>query len=89
MDAYEPIITLFLAGRLEGFNHARHVAVANILRRLPHGLALMHLGLQITALRHGVPEKYSREITEEQWQRCAGPLPPLDEFADVMLASPR
>jgi hypothetical protein len=34
---FEPVIDLFLAGRLPRFNHARHVAVANILRQLPLG----------------------------------------------------
>lgn len=81
---YEPILTLFFAGRLPGFNHARHLAVANILYHLPHGRALMHLGLQITATRAGVPEKYSREITDAYWDQLDGCLPVLSVFADVM-----
>ena len=54
---YERILTLFFAGRMPRFNHARHIAIANILRCLPHGRELMHLGLQITATRAGAPEK--------------------------------
>ena len=81
---YEPILTLFFAGRLPGFNHARHLAVANILRHLPHGRELMHLGLQITATRAGVPEKYDRQITDDYWNQLDGKLPDLTEFADVL-----
>ncbi len=81
---YEPVLTLFLAGRLPGFNHARHLAVANILYHLPHGRELMHLGLQITATRAGVPEKYSPAITDDYWDQLDGLLPELSVFADVM-----
>jgi hypothetical protein len=81
---YERILTLFFAGRLPRLNHARHIAVANILRHLPHGRELMHLGLQITATRAGVPEKYRREITNYYWDRLDGTLPDLAEFADVL-----
>src|SRR5215475_16224490 len=80
---YELILTLFFSGRLSGFNHARHIAVANILRHLPHGRELMHLGLQITATRAGAPEKYSREITDHYWDQLNGDLPDLAEFADI------
>jgi hypothetical protein len=80
---YEPVLTLFFAGRLPRFNHARHLAVANILLRLPHGRELMHLGLRITTLREGVPERYSREVTDYYWERLDGRLPDLSEFADV------
>ncbi|MCG3163810.1 MAG: hypothetical protein JMDDDDMK_05261 [Acidobacteria bacterium] len=80
---YECVLTLFFAGRLPRFNHARHIAVANILRRLPHGRELMHLGLQITATRAGVPEKYSREITDRYWDQLRSELPDMKEFADV------
>jgi len=83
---YERILTLFFAGRLPRLNHARHIAVANILSRLPHGRELMHLGLQITATRAGVPEKYSREITDHYWDQLNGALPDLTEFADVFEA---
>ena len=80
---YERILTLFFAGRLPRFNHARHIAVANILRQLPHGRELMHLGLQIMATRAGAPEKYSREITDHYWDQLNGDLPDLAEFADL------
>ena len=83
---YEPILTLFFAGRLPAFNHARHLAVANILYHLPHGQELMHLGLQITATRAGVPEKYSREITDYYWEQIDGRLPDWQEFADILAA---
>jgi hypothetical protein len=81
---YERVIDLFLAGRLPGMNHARHVAVGNLMRRLPHGHALMHLGLQVTAIRAGVPEKYSREVTDACWEALDGALPPVSAFADVL-----
>jgi len=81
---YEPILTLFFAGRLPGFNHARHLAVANILFHLPHGRELMHLGIQITATRAGVPEKYDRQVTDDYWNQLNGKLPNLQEFADVL-----
>lgn len=80
---YDRILTLFFAGRLPRFNHARHLAVANILLHVPHGRELMHLGLQIFATRAGVPEKYSREITDDYWAQLDGRLPDLAEFADV------
>ncbi len=85
---YEPILTLFFAGRLPGFNHARHLAVANILYHLPHGCELMHLGLQIMATRAGVPEKYSRAITDGYWEQLDGVLPELSAFADVTATQP-
>lgn len=80
---YEPILALFFAGRLPRFNHARHLSVANILRHLPHGRELMHLGLQVTATRAGAPEKYSRETTDYYWDQLDGALPELADFADV------
>jgi len=80
---YEPILALFFAGRLPRFNHKRHLAVANILRHLPHGCELMHLGLQVTATRAGVPEKYSRETTDYYWEQLDGALPNLADFNDV------
>jgi hypothetical protein len=81
---YGRVIDLFLAGRLAGLNHARHIHVANILRHVPHGRELMHLGLQVTATRHGIPEKYSREITDRYWDQLDGTLPPIEAFADVL-----
>ncbi len=80
---YEPVLTLFFAGRLPRFNHARHLAIANILFHLPHGRELMHLGIQIMATRAGVPEKYNRKITDQYWSQLDGTLPDLAEFADV------
>ncbi|MBL8951537.1 MAG: hypothetical protein JNK82_12220, partial [Myxococcaceae bacterium] len=49
----ERVVDLFLAGRLPGLNHARHVAVAQLLREVPRGRELMHLGLQVTVNRLG------------------------------------
>jgi len=80
---YEHILSLFFSGRMPSFNHTRHIAVAKILRRLPHGRELMHLGLQITATRAGAPEKYSREITDRYWDQLDDDLPDLMEFADM------
>jgi hypothetical protein len=84
LASYEPIVTLFLAGRLPRLNHTRHLAVANILFHLPHGRELMHLGIQVTAYRAGKPEKYSREVTDTYWDRLEGKLPPLKDFEDVL-----
>jgi hypothetical protein len=86
---YEAVLNLFFAGRLPGFNHARHIAVANILRHLPRGRELMHLGLQITATRAGVPEKYNREVTDRNWDELDGTLPDLAAFADVFEVAAR
>jgi len=83
---YERVLALFFAGRMPRFNHARHIAVASILSRLPHGRELMHLGLQIMATRAGTPEKYSREITDHYWEQLNGDLPDMKEFADVFKA---
>jgi hypothetical protein len=80
---YEHILTMFFSGHMPRFNHARHIAVATILRHLPHGRELMHLGLQIMATRAGAPEKYSREITDYYWDRLDGELPDPAEFADL------
>jgi hypothetical protein len=82
-ERYERVIDRFLAGRLPRMNHARHLAVAEILRRMPNGRALMHLGLQVTALRAGVPEKYSARVTDDYWATLDGELPPLAAFDDV------
>lgn len=84
VSRFGPVIDLFLAGRLPRMNHARHVAVANVLRHVPHGRELLHLGLQVSAIRAGKPEKYSREITEHYWQRLDGSVPSLEEFSDVI-----
>src|SRR5688500_7324961 len=78
------ILDLFLTGRMPNMNHARHVAIAQLLKRMPDGLRLMHLGLQATATRAGVPEKYSAEITERCWAELDDTLPDLTAFADVL-----
>lgn len=80
---YRNVITLFLSGQLPNFSHARHVHVANILRHLPFGRELMHLGLQTMAYRHFVPDKYSAEITDRYWGQLDGTLPDPAEFADL------
>jgi hypothetical protein len=84
LSRFQPIIDRFLSGRLPGMSHARHLAVANILCRLPHGRQLVHLGIQVTAIRAGVPDKYSREVTDHYLDRLDGRLPSLDDFADVL-----
>lgn len=81
---YALVIDAFLAGRLPRFDHARHLDVANVLRRLPHGRELMHLGLQVTATRAGKPEKYSAAITDHYWERLDGGLPPIERFRDFL-----
>ena len=86
---YERIIDLFLAGRMPRMNHARHIDVANLMLTLPHGRALMHLGLQVHATRAGVPEKYDRALTEREWDKLDGTLPPLATFDDVLTARTR
>ena len=47
----------------------------------------MHLGIQITAIRAGAPEKYNREITDRYWGTLDGKLPRLEDFADVFAPS--
>jgi hypothetical protein len=80
---YRNVIRLFLAGELPNFTHQRHVHVANILRHLPFGRELMHLGLQVMAYRHFVPDKYSAEITDRYWDQLDGSLPDPEIFADL------
>jgi hypothetical protein len=80
---YRNVIRLFLAGELPNFSHHRHVQVANILRHIPYGRELMHLGLQVMAYRNFVPDKYSAEITDYWWDRLDGTLPDPTEFADL------
>jgi len=80
---YRNVITLFLSGRLPNFSHERHEHVANILRHLPYGRELMHLGLQVMAYRNFVPGKYSPEITDHYWDRLDGTLPDPAVFDDV------
>jgi hypothetical protein len=80
---YANVIRLFLAGELPSFNHQRHVDVANILRHLPYGRELMHLGLQVMAHRNFVPDKYSAEITDRYWDTLGGALPDPAAFNDL------
>lgn len=80
---YRNVITLFLSGQLPNFTHQRHVHVANILKHLPYGRALMHLGLQVMAYRHFIPDKYSAEITDRYWDQLDGSLPDPALFADL------
>ena len=85
MEAWmERVVDLFLAGRLPGMNHARHVAVAQILKHVPHGRELMHLGLQVTATRAGVPEKYDAAVTERCWAEIDAVPPTKSGFSDVL-----
>jgi hypothetical protein len=78
------VVDLFLAGKLPNMNHARHVAVARIMKAVPNGAALMHLGLQVTATRAGVPEKYSAATTDKYWAEIPEGLPPTSDFDDVL-----
>ncbi|CAA9555816.1 MAG: hypothetical protein AVDCRST_MAG33-1279 [uncultured Thermomicrobiales bacterium] len=80
---YANVIRLFLAGELPGFTHQRHIHVANVLRHIPYGRQLMHLGLQTMAHRHYIPDKYSAEITDRNWDRLDGTLPDPALFADL------
>jgi hypothetical protein len=80
---YRNVITLFLAGQLPNFNHRRHVHVANILKHIPYGRELMHLGLQTMTYRQFVVGKYSAEITDRYWDQLDGTLPDPAEFDDL------
>lgn len=80
---YAGVIRLFLAGELPNFTHERHIHVANILRHIPYGRELMHLGLQTMAYRHYIPHKYSAGITDRNWDKLDGTLPDLALFADL------
>lgn len=80
---YRNVITLFLSGQLPDFGHERHTHVAAILKHLPYGRELMHLGLQTMAYRHFVPDKYRAEITDHWWDRLDDTLPDPAAFADL------
>lgn len=80
---YRNAIRLFLAGELPNFSHQRHVHIANILKHLPYGRELMHLGLQVMAYRNFVPDKYSAEITDVYWDQLDGTLPDPSAFDDL------
>jgi hypothetical protein len=84
LQPYARVIDRFLSGTMPAMNHGRHLDIANILLHLPHGRTLVHLGLQITAIRAGVPEKYSRTMTDQYLDGLDGQLPPLDRFADIV-----
>lgn len=80
---YANVIDLFLSGKLPNFGRQRHVDVANILRHLPYGRELMHLGLQVMAHRAYIPHKYSAEITDREWDKLDGALPDPAVFDDL------
>lgn len=80
---YRNVITLFLSGQLPNFSHQRHVHVANILKHLPYGRELMHLGLQTMTYRQFVVGKYSAEITDFYWDKLDGTLPDPSAFDDL------
>ena len=80
---YANVIRTFLAGEMPDFTHERHVHVANILHHLPYGRELMHLGLQTMAHRHFIPHKYRPDITDREWNRLDGTLPPVSVFDDL------
>ena len=72
---YANVINLFLSGQMPNFTHQRHVHVANILRHIPYGRELMHLGLQVMAHRAYIPHKYSADITDRNWDMLDGTCP--------------
>jgi len=80
---YRNVIRLFLSGELPEFTHQRHVHVANILKHIPYGRELMHLGLQVMAYRNFVPDKYNVEITDRHWSQLDGTLPAVELFDDL------
>lgn len=81
---YAHVIRIFLAGEMPEFDHQRHVHVANILKHLPFGRELMHLGLQTMAYRHFVPDKYSAATTDHYWDLLDGSLPDPAVFDDLL-----
>jgi len=80
---YANAIDLFLSGQMPNFTHQRHVHLANILRHIPYGRELMHLGLQVMAHRAYIPHKYNAEITDRYWNQLDGTLPDPKVFADL------
>lgn len=80
---YANAIRTFLAGEMPGFTHERHVHVANVLRHIPYGRELMHLGLQTMAHRAYIPHKYSAAITDRNWDLLDGTLPDPGVFDDL------
>jgi hypothetical protein len=80
---YRNVIDTFLAGQMPNFTHQRHVHVANILRHIPYGRELMHLGLQTMTYRKFVLGKYNAEITDHYWDQLDGTLPDPVLFDDL------
>lgn len=80
---YKNVITFFLSGQMPNFSHQRHVHVANILKHIPYGRELMHLGLQTMTYRQFVVGKYSAEITDRYWDELDGTLPEPSLFDDL------
>lgn len=80
---YRNVLTLFLSGQMPNFSHQRHVHVANILKHIPYGRELMHLGLQTMTYRQFVVGKYSAEITDRYWDQLDGTLPDPAAFDDL------
>lgn len=80
---YRDAIRHFLAGEMPNFSHQRHVHIANILKHLPYGRELVHLGLQVMAYRNFVPAKYSAEVTDRYWVQLDGTLPAPSSFDDL------
>ncbi|MCC6791598.1 MAG: hypothetical protein IT336_07940 [Thermomicrobiales bacterium] len=80
---YRNVLTLFLSGQMPNFSHERHVHVANILKHIPYGRELMHLGLQTMTYRQFVVGKYSAEITDHYWNLLDGTLPDPAAFDDL------
>ena len=81
---FRNVITLLLSGRdVPTSSHQRHVHVANILKHIPYGRELMHLGLQTMSYRQFVVGKYSAEITDRYWDQLDGTLPTAGDFADL------
>jgi hypothetical protein len=80
---YRNVIDTFLAGQMPSFSHQRHVHVANILRHVPYGRELMHLGLQTMTYRKFVVGKYNAGITDHYWDQLDGTLPDPAHFDDL------
>lgn len=80
---YRNAIRLFLSGEMPNFTHQRHVHIANILKHVPYGRELMHLGLQTMAYRHFVPDKYCAGITDFYWDQLDGTVPDPSVFDDL------
>jgi hypothetical protein len=80
---YRNVLTLFLSGQMPNFSHQRHVHVANILRHIPYGRELMHVGLQTMTYRQFRVGKYDAALTDRYWDQLDGTLPDPAEFDDL------